>query len=147
MKKTTISLGILIILLLVIGTVIWYASKGTAKPIPEVAAPVTTTATNPTAPVVESTIDKKIETAVNNTIEAMSKIDADFDNLSDADEINTYRTNQNNADTDGDGLLDGDEVKLFHTDPLKRDTDGDGFPDAEEVQNGYNPLGPGRLKK
>lgn len=48
-------------------------------------------------------------------------------------------------DTDGDGLPDAEEPK-YKTDPNNRDTDGDTWPDGEEVQNGYNPLGPGRAQ-
>lgn len=47
------------------------------------------------------------------------------------------------TDSDGDGLSDIDEAR-YNTDPNNSDTDGDGYPDGEEVQNGYNPLGPGR---
>ncbi len=49
------------------------------------------------------------------------------------------------ADTDSDALTDLEELYVFRTDPTERDTDADGHPDGTEVQNGYNPLGPGRL--
>ncbi|MEK7648296.1 MAG: hypothetical protein AAB400_00070 [Patescibacteria group bacterium] len=35
--------------------------------------------------------------------------------------------------------------KSFGTDPAKADTDGDGHSDKEEMENGYDPLGPGKL--
>lgn len=49
------------------------------------------------------------------------------------------------TDTDADGLTDTQETSTYHTDPNKADSDGDGFADGSEIQNGYNPLGPGRL--
>lgn len=48
-------------------------------------------------------------------------------------------------DADGDGLPDEEEPK-YKTDPNNRDTDGDGHLDGQEVQNGYNPLGPGKAQ-
>lgn len=47
-------------------------------------------------------------------------------------------------DTDGDGLTDADEER-YGTDAKNPDTDGDGYLDGAEVQNGYNPLGEGKL--
>lgn len=73
--------------------------------------------------------------------------DTDGDGLTDGQEVLVYHTNPLKADTDGDGLSDADEVLIWKTDPLNPDTDGDGYPDGEEVQNGYNPLGRGRLVK
>jgi hypothetical protein len=57
-------------------------------------------------------------------------------------------TNINGAlpdmDPDKDGLPTDLEVS-FGTDPQRKDTDGDGFSDGDELQNGYNPLGTGRV--
>ena len=72
-------------------------------------------------------------------------IDNDNDGLTDYDEINIYRTDSLRPDTDDDGLVDGMEATVWHTDPLNPDTDADGYTDGEEVQNGYNPVGPGKL--
>ncbi len=47
-------------------------------------------------------------------------------------------------DTDGDGLDDQLEEALG-TDKRNPDSDGDGFSDAVEIENGYSPLGQGRL--
>ncbi len=47
------------------------------------------------------------------------------------------------TDSDQDGLPDAME-EIFGTDPLKADTDDDGFSDNDEIENGYNPLGPGK---
>ncbi len=49
-----------------------------------------------------------------------------------------------NTDTDKDGIPD-DIEEVLGTDPKKADTDGDGHNDKDELDNGYNPLGPGRL--
>jgi hypothetical protein len=48
-------------------------------------------------------------------------------------------------DQDGDGLDDELETEMYKTDPDNADTDGDGYNDLAEVQNGYNPLGAGKL--
>lgn len=48
-------------------------------------------------------------------------------------------------DSDSDGLPDTEESK-YGTDMNNPDTDGDTWPDGEEVQNGYNPLGPGKAQ-
>jgi len=49
-------------------------------------------------------------------------------------------------DSDKDGLNDDDEKK-FRTNPNKADSDGDGYSDWIEINNGYNPNGPGKMKK
>lgn len=98
-----------------------------------------------TAPVVQlstSSVNTKIN---NDTILFGNPVDSDRDSLSDDDEENKYHTNPSNADSDNDGVNDGDEVRIWGTNPLNPDTDGDGWPDSEEVQNGYNPLGRGRM--
>ncbi len=48
-------------------------------------------------------------------------------------------------DTDKDGLTDDQEINEYQTDPTNPDTDGDGYSDGDEIQNGYNPLGEGKL--
>ena len=58
--------------------------------------------------------------------------DTDGDLLSDADEINKYKTDPLKEDTDGDGLVDGDEI-THSMDPLKSDTLGDGIPDGDRI--------------
>lgn len=50
------------------------------------------------------------------------------------------------GDIDGDGLLNGEELR-YKTNLQNPDTDGDGYNDLLEIQNGYNPLGNGELKK
>jgi hypothetical protein len=47
------------------------------------------------------------------------------------------------ADNDNDGLSNNYELSIG-TDPNNRDTDGDGYNDGLEIDNGYNPLGPGK---
>lgn len=48
-------------------------------------------------------------------------------------------------DTDEDGLPD-DVEKRLETDPSDADSDDDGFDDGMEIQNGFDPLGTGKLK-
>lgn len=55
------------------------------------------------------------------------------------------KTENNLVDTDEDGIPDYIE-EIIGTDPLNPDTDEDAFLDGEEVENGYNPLGSGKLK-
>jgi len=48
------------------------------------------------------------------------------------------------SDSDKDGLYDLLEI-IYGTDPNNLDTDGDGYSDGVEINNGYNPLGAGKL--
>lgn len=48
-------------------------------------------------------------------------------------------------DSDGDGLSDREE-SLLGTDINNPDTDGDGYSDKQEIDNGYNPLGSGKIE-
>lgn len=48
-------------------------------------------------------------------------------------------------DTDSDGLCNKLE-EVLKTDSNKSDTDGDSHSDAEELKNGYDPIGPDKLK-
>jgi hypothetical protein len=62
---------------------------------------------------------------------------------------NTFSVQKNvidQADDDGDGLLNSEE-KIYGTNPKQSDSDGDTFNDYEEIQNGYNPLGDGKIDK
>jgi len=59
-------------------------------------------------------------------------------------ESNDDKSSYLGVDSDNDGL-DDDLEKLFGTDPANPDTDGDGYLDGEETENGYNPLGEGKL--
>lgn len=43
-------------------------------------------------------------------------------------------------DADYDGLTNLDEINIHHTDPIQYDTDGDGYNDGWEVRYGFNPL-------
>lgn len=87
--------------------------------------------------------NENVEPGINVNSSAIS-IDIDGDGLSNEEEI-ILGTALDNADTDGDGLSDREEVKIYHTDPLHEDTDLDTYLDGEEVENGYNPLGSGKL--
>lgn len=100
---------------------------------------------------------------------ANNDVDSDGDGISDTDEINIYKTNQNNSDTDGDGFSDwaelnngfspldkknkkleevdfdgdglSDRMELkFKTDLKNPDSDSDGFKDGDEIKTFHNPL-------
>ncbi len=70
--------------------------------------------------------------------------DVDQDGLTNEEE-KTLQTSEVETDTDGDGISDALEVQKWKTDPLKVDTDGDGFSDLIEIMGGYNPAGPGKI--
>jgi len=72
--------------------------------------------------------------------------DSDQDGLSDSQE-RELGTNPARVDTDFDGLSDREEVEVYQTDPTSADSDRDGYLDGVEVNNGYNPLGPGKINE
>ena len=77
---------------------------------------------------------------VNNSLDPDdSKLDADGDEISDADEVNVYQSNPASDDSDDDGLKDNDELALG-TDIIDEDSDGDGCIDGKEVTNNTDPL-------
>jgi uncharacterized membrane protein len=78
-------------------------------------------------------------------IEKMEVVDSDSDGLTDTEEL-AYNTDLFLSDTDFDGLDDYQEVMIYKTDPLDEDSDDDTYLDGMEVDNGYNPLGSGRLQ-
>ena len=61
-----------------------------------------------------------------------SRVDSDWDGLSDAFESYVTLTDPFDADSDDDGLSDGDEV-FFGTNPFDSDTDDDGLQDGAEL--------------
>jgi len=70
--------------------------------------------------------------------------DTDKDGLTDLKELE-IGTNPRAVDTDLDGLDDYAEYNVYGSDPVRRDTDEDGYDDGLEVENGYNPVGSGKL--
>ncbi len=86
----------------------------------------------------------QIDRALNPIPQDPASLDTDQDGLSDAQEF-AQGTNPRLVDSDNDGLSDWEESAIFGTNPLHVDSDGDSYLDGEEVQNGYNPLGPGKL--
>jgi hypothetical protein len=86
----------------------------------------------------------QIDKALNPIPQDPASVDTDQDGLSDAQEFDEG-TNPRLVDSDNDGLSDWEEVAIFGTNPLNIDSDGDTYIDGEEVQNGYDPLGPGKL--
>ena len=68
--------------------------------------------------------------------------DSDSDGLSDADEVNTYKTNPINIDTDKDGISDSLEIANNLnplTDDALDDGDGDRYPNIFEILKGSDP--------
>ncbi len=85
------------------------------------------------------------ERGICNELVASVEVDADGDGL-DAEQESNYGSSDQNIDTDSDGLTDVQEIKTYKTDPANPDTDGDSYSDGSEVENGYNPLGEGKLQ-
>ena len=77
----------------------------------------------------------------------MSKIDAKTGKITDvqAEEKESDLIDPGDVDSDGDGLFDAEE-EIYKTNPKNPDTDGDGYLDGDEIENGYNPLGEGKLE-
>ena len=73
-------------------------------------------------------------------------VDSDSDQLTDYEEVHVYFTNPLEIDTDEDGLSDFSEVSVYFSDPNNIDTDGDTYSDGVEVENGYSPVGGGKLE-
>lgn len=97
-----------------------------------------------TSGILRSFQQDSIDRALNSIPQDLASIDTDQDGLSDAQEF-SHGTNPRLVDSDNDGLSDWEEISIFGTDPLNIDSDADSYLDGEEVQNGYNPLGPGKL--
>ena len=103
-----------------------------------------------------SDYDKTLYVDGQNTMTSkLRSVDADaIKNMNSNTNLNTNAnvnssTNTNSfitglPDSDNDGLTDHEE-SYYNTDPANPDSDGDGYLDSEEVQNGYNPLGSGKL--
>ncbi len=70
--------------------------------------------------------------------------DKDRDGIDDTQEKEMGLSSRD-FDTDSDGLSDADEIDVWKTDPKKFDTDSDKFGDGYEVLNGYNPTGSGKI--
>jgi len=117
-------------------------SSSTASTSSTASASSTNSGQGATSSVIEQTSSSTTTAA-----EQTKEVDTDNDDLTDAEEINTYKTDPNKADTDGDGLSDSEEVNKYKTNPLTVDTDGDGYTDGAEVKGGYNPNGAGKLVK
>lgn len=145
MNRKILIIGLVIILVLVIVGFIWFKYKNNS-----VNNPIDSGKTDlPLSPEVAQEQSKKLQTTMQDlqkVLDDKQKTDLDLDGLSDVIETQ-LGTNPKNIDTDGDGLTDYDEVKIYQTSPLKADTDGDSYGDGAELRRGYDPLGPGKLKK
>ncbi|EKE07130.1 MAG: S-layer-like protein [uncultured bacterium] len=93
---------------------------------------------NQNASATTSTVEDKQQVIVG------EPLDTDGDGLNDVTE-SRLGTNPLNWDTDGDQLSDADEVNIWKTNPLNSDTDGDTYQDGVEIKNGYSPVGTGKL--
>ncbi len=129
--------------------------QGAPAPVtaPDAAAPSTAPEVAPDAPadsgqdtggILRSFQQDSIDRALNPIPQDLASIDTDQDGLSDAQEFG-HGTNPRLVDSDNDSLSDWEEIAIFGTDPLNHDSDLDSYLDGEEVQNGYNPLGSGKL--
>lgn len=111
---------------------------------PEVAPDAAEDSGQDTGGILRSFQQDSIDRALNPIPQDLASIDTDQDGLSDAQEFG-HGTNPRLVDSDSDGLSDWEEIAIFGTEPLNRDSDADSYMDGEEVQNGYNPLGTGKL--
>jgi thrombospondin type 3 repeat protein len=82
---------------------------------------------------------KRHEVTWNNLMSLFTRLSLGITN-NDLDQIE----NEEILDTDNDGLSDINEA-IYGTDINNPDSDGDGYLDGEEVENGYDPMGAGRL--
>lgn len=146
-KNKTIVFALMLISLMLVAMLGWYAYRVffrsiVPEAVPSVITPVVNTPVDKTSPVQDTPVDLPVNNS--NKQEAEQTKDSDGDGLSDAEE-RSLGTNPLEVDSDGDGLFDKEEVKFYKTDPLDTDTDKDGYADGIEVKGGYNPNGPGRL--
>lgn len=97
-------------------------------------------ALTPPEPVAEVQADlpSRLVNVINSQSEVIRKL------IGSNPQIPSDLTEDYSLDSDQDGLLDVIEV-LIGTLANKSDSDGDGFQDLEEINNGYNPLGEGKL--
>ena len=84
---------------------------------------------------------KRHEVTWDNLMDLFTSLSLGINN-NDLDQIENE--DQSQLDTDNDGLSDIDEV-IYGTDMNNPDSDGDGYLDGDEVENGYNPMGDGKL--
>ncbi len=82
--------------------------------------------------------------SVKAVLDPVSQVSENQD-LSAADTVQEDASVDAGLDTDQDGLTDMLETVVWFTDPQIADTDADGYSDGEEINNGYNPLGAGKL--
>jgi hypothetical protein len=124
----------------------------TPPPVIDTSTPSVETA--PVEPAVEPELSPEQQAILESIEEAVAEeeaeataaaLDSDGDGLLDAEE-DRLGTDALASDSDEDGLDDGEEVNEYRTNPLIADTDGDGYNDGQEVENGYNPLGEGKLQ-
>lgn len=151
-NKKYIIMIVVVIMLVLVGAVFMMFKKNTVQPQKNISNPVKQVGqvepTEQAAVKIEEEKNKNIEVMkpLDDALDKTRLIDKDLDGLSDEQE-KKLGTNPNLSDTDGDGISDGDEVNFYHTDPLKADTDGDSYKDGYEIRHGYDPLGPGKLKR
>ncbi|MCX6780145.1 MAG: hypothetical protein NT034_03130 [Candidatus Magasanikbacteria bacterium] len=143
-NKKFLIIVLAVLLVLMVGGFVWFKHKNN-----KIDNTVNFGQTQTVSPEVIQQENQKIKNDSENlqkVLDEKQKTDADLDGLSDSEE-KQLGTDPKKIDTDGDGLTDYDEVKIYHTNALKADTDGDGYSDGSELRRGYDPLGPGKLKK
>lgn len=87
---------------------------------------------------VSNNVPTALRNVINNQSETIQKL------IGVNPQIPSDLTDNYYLDSDEDGIVDVIEV-LIGTLPNKADSDEDGFTDLEELNNGYNPLGEGKL--
>ncbi len=137
-KKVFLLIGILIILVLVVGVFIF--RKNSFENGNSTNENVLNFEENQTSGAVVSLVTSTEELPLFQDFET----DHDRDGVDDTRE-KEMGLNISQFDTDGDGLSDANEIENFKTDPKNKDTDKDGFADGYEVLNGFDPNGSGKL--
>lgn len=139
-----------IAILVVVGGVMFFSTKSNDPAVPQDGNGIVDSSGTDTPRIPVINMEDIDEDGISNDEEKSlglndKEYDTDRDGLSDSTELRITNTDPKLKDTDGDGLTDGQEYLLFNSDPTNIDSDGDSYSDGTEVENGYSPIGPGRL--
>jgi hypothetical protein len=134
-RKKLLLIGLVVFfVLLLIGLVVFFVQKKNTK-----------TGSNNTSQNTENVSStSSLDTVSSTVVVDPFPNDKDRDGVDDQKEKELGLSNRD-FDSDGDGLSDADELDVWKTDPKKTDSDADGYSDGYEVFKGYNPNGSGKL--